>query len=125
MITGSVNAFREALIRLVVVGEAGEEQEVEAVVDTGYTGALSLPPALIKELNLPFVQRGSAELADGSISVFDIHDGVVLWGDRRQRVAVDSVETDPLLGMSLLYGFELTIEVIEGGSVSLRQLKES
>jgi hypothetical protein len=42
MITGAVTADREAVIRMVVRGPAGQEQEVEAVVDTGFDGRFAL-----------------------------------------------------------------------------------
>jgi predicted aspartyl protease len=57
MITGAVTADREAVIRMVVRGPAGQEQEVEAVVDTGFDGWFSLPPALIALLEC----RGGGE----------------------------------------------------------------
>ena len=43
MIVGIVRR-REPLIRLTVRGFRGRQQEIEAVVDTGYTGWLTLPP---------------------------------------------------------------------------------
>ena len=33
--------------------------EIEATVDTGFTGALCLPPEMVDALGLPFVGRGS------------------------------------------------------------------
>ncbi len=38
MMTGVVNANREATIRLVVIGPSGQQQEIEAIIDTGFTG---------------------------------------------------------------------------------------
>lgn len=38
MITGIVTANREAIIRLMVRGPAGQQQKVEAVIDTGFDG---------------------------------------------------------------------------------------
>jgi predicted aspartyl protease len=64
MITGAVTADREAVIRIGVRGPAGQGQEVEAVVDTGFDGWFSLPPALIALLELPWRRRGRALLAD-------------------------------------------------------------
>ncbi len=52
MITGIVNANREATIRLIVCGVRGQEQEIEAVIDTGFSGFLSLPSRLIVSLRL-------------------------------------------------------------------------
>ena len=70
MITGVVTANREAIIRLAVRGPAGVEQQIEAVVDTGFDGWLSLAPALIALLGWPWRRRGRALLADGSECVF-------------------------------------------------------
>lgn len=57
MITGVVNVNREAVIRLVVAGPSGQQQEIEAIVDTGFTGFLTLPPALIAALGLSWLSR--------------------------------------------------------------------
>jgi clan AA aspartic protease len=125
MVTGNVNAFREAILRLTVRGPGGAERAVEAVVDTGYDGALTLSSHLVAELRLPFRTRASALLGDGSRTLYDVHDGIVLWNGQPRRVAVDVVETDSLLGMALLYGQELTIQVIEGGAVWIRDMLQS
>ena len=42
MIAGVVTADHEAIIRLAVRGPTGLEQEIEAVVDTGFDGWLKL-----------------------------------------------------------------------------------
>lgn len=125
MLAGSVNAFREAILRVILRGPGGVEREIEAVVDTGYDGALTLPPSLIGDLGLPFRRRASALLGDGTRSVHDVHEGVVLWSGQARRIAVDAAETDALLGMALLEGHELTIQVIAGGLVSVRELLTS
>jgi predicted aspartyl protease len=66
MITGVVTPFYEATIRLIMRGLSGQEQEIEAVIDTGFDGALTLPLADITVLGLPWRRRGRALLADGS-----------------------------------------------------------
>ncbi len=59
--TGTVNAELEPLLRLVVRDAGGQAHDVEAVVDTGFNGFLTLPPALIAALRLPWLcrQQGS------------------------------------------------------------------
>ena len=73
MIEGTVNAVYEAALILTIEGPESQAREIEAVVDTGYNGFLTLPPVLVGELALPFVTSGEATLADGSAVSFDIH----------------------------------------------------
>ena len=122
MIKGRVNAHREALVSLLLRGAQGLEHTTEAVVDTGYNGFLTLPPGLIEQLNLPFLRSSRAILGDGSVIEFDIHEATVVWNDRLRRIPVDAADVSPLLGMGLLYGHGLNIEVIEDGSVLIRSL---
>jgi len=48
MIKGIVTFQLEPLIRLTVLGERGKRINIEAVVDTGFNGDLSLPPDVIQ-----------------------------------------------------------------------------
>lgn len=123
MIVGAMNTQREAIVRLVVLGPGGRETQIEAVLDTGYTGSLTLPAAVVSALDLPFRGRGSVVLGDGSESEFDIHEAIVTWAGERRLTAIDVAETDPLLGIGLLLGKELTVQVIAGGAVTLQKLR--
>jgi len=122
MITGMVTPSHQATIRFIVRGPTGQQQEIEAVIDTGFDGALSLPPASIVALGLPWRQRGRALLADGSESLFDVYEATVVWDGTPRRVAVDAADIDPLAGMRLLYGYELTIQAVAGGHVLIKAL---
>lgn len=53
MILGAMNDAYEAAIVLTVMGPSGRAWEVEAVIDTGFTGFLSIPSGLVAELELP------------------------------------------------------------------------
>jgi clan AA aspartic protease len=123
MISGWVNTYREAIVRLPVRSLQGREQTVEVVIDTGFNGYLTLPPDLISALGLPFRRNGRAVLGDGSEITFDIHEAVILWDGKPRRIAVDAADTEPLLGMSLLDGHELSLQVIEGGQALIRSLQ--
>ncbi len=65
MIEGFVNANYEPVITLAVQGPSGRSQDIEAVVDTGFNGFLTLPPALVVDLGLTFQSEGWATLANG------------------------------------------------------------
>ena len=122
MITGIVTATPEAIIDLIVRGPGGQDRKIQAVIDTGFDGSLTLPAELITSLGLPWRRRGRSLLADGNESLFDIYEATVIWHSRPRRVAVDEADIVPLVGMSLLYGCELTIKVIENGSVLIKPL---
>jgi predicted aspartyl protease len=66
MISGVVTPYREAVVRLRVSGSSGHEEEVEAVIDTGFTDFLTLPTATIAVLALPLAGSMRVTLADGS-----------------------------------------------------------
>ena len=117
MIEGRVNANGEATIRLVLRGYAGEEQTVEAIIDTGFTGYLTLPAALIDRLGLSWAGRAQALLADGSLHVFDMYIGTVMWNGQYRTIEVDEADTEPLTGMGLLRGRSLRVDVVEDGTV--------
>ncbi|MSP38087.1 MAG: clan AA aspartic protease [Deltaproteobacteria bacterium] len=122
MITGIVTAAREAVIVLNVRGPSGQEVEIHAVIDTGFDGSLTLPAQVITSLRLPWRRRGRSLLADGNETLFDIYEATVIWHGSPRRVAVDLVDLVPLVGMSLLYASELTIRVVERGSVLITPL---
>ena len=122
MINGHVTVYREAVISLSVEGSEGQSKEIDAVIDTGFNGFLTLPASLVQELGLVWRRRGRAMLADGSESLFDIYEATITWDGRPRRIAVDEVNCDPLIGMSLLYGYELTVQVVDGGRVVINPL---
>ena len=121
MIVGIVQG-REALIRLTVRGFRGLQQEIEAVVDSGYTGWLTLPPSVIAALNLRWQTFGRGILADGSVSTFDVYQAKVMWDGRLRRVFVDEFDATPLVGMALLRGFEYKMQVRARGRVTIKRL---
>jgi clan AA aspartic protease len=125
MIGGVVNDVLEAIIHVALVGPSGSREEIEAVVDTGFDGYLTLPRATRAALGFPWRRRTRGVLADGSERLFDIYEGAVMWDGRPRRVSVDSAETTPLAGMALLRGNNLLVEVVEGGTVRIEARHES
>jgi clan AA aspartic protease len=122
MITGVVNPNREAIIRLAVAGPRGQQQEIEAIIDTGFTGFLTLPPAVVAALGLSWLSRQPGILADGSVDIFDVYVGTVLWDGPPRVVEVEAADTEPLVGMGLLAQHSLRIDVMSGGVVTITAL---
>jgi clan AA aspartic protease len=122
MITGRVNASGEAMILLKVQGPEGQTEEIAAVVDTGFNGWLTLPLDLVDTLRLPFRGSGRATLADGRETLFDTYEATLIWDGEPRPVSVHVSDSDPLVGMGLFYGCELTIQVVEGGRVTISRL---
>jgi clan AA aspartic protease len=123
VIAGTADARRRAVVGLVVVGRNGREQAVDAIVDTGFTGALTLPPSLVRLLELPFRGPVRGLLADGSERLLDVYRAVVLWNGDRRDVLVTGVDADPLVGMSMLVGHELCIRIVTGGEVRISPIE--
>ena len=120
MIEGVVNADYEAIITLSLQGPSGQMREVEAVIDTGYNGTLTLPPALVAELGLPLLGPSQATLANGVTETFNVHDVTVLWDGTPRDIDADAVGPTPLVGMSLLDEHDLSIQVRDGGRVVIQ-----
>jgi clan AA aspartic protease len=110
---------REARIKLRLIGPRGQRVIVEAVIDTGYTGWLTLPSDLIATLELPWTDVTPVILADGNEAVFDVFDASVVWNRRKLAIKVDQADATPLLGMALMEGCKLSIDVRSGGKVQI------
>jgi clan AA aspartic protease len=102
--------------------EEGTSLEVEAVVDTGFDGELTLPSRTIRRLGYPHAGSAGGTLADGSEVQFDFHEGQVLWHGAVRPVAVIAAEGQPLIGMALLRGSRLSVKVLPGSEVTVSEL---
>lgn len=122
MITGTVNGDLEATVPLSVLGTQSRQRHLEAVIDTGFTGYLTLPPTIIAALQLTWLGREQGILADGSVDSFDVYRAAVIWDGESRPVQIEAISAEPLLGMSLLLRHSLQIEVVRGGAVSIKSL---
>jgi clan AA aspartic protease len=125
VLTGTVNSDLEAVVRLWIRGPEGQALETEAIVDTGFSGFLSLPRQVIVGLGLSLQGTVRGFLADGRHDSFEIYEALVLWNGRPHIVHVSAVESDPLLGTAMLHGSEFAMQVIEGGEVAIHELPVS
>jgi len=61
-------------------------------------------------------------LADGSLHLFDVYAATVIWDGQARTVEIDAADSEPLVGMSLIYGYDLRIQAVDGGTVTLEAL---
>lgn len=114
--TGRVDGDGRALVRVPAGATAGGPRtEVEAWVDTAFTGGLTMPRAVAAGLGLAAGASIDAVLADGSQVALDSFVCHLDWFGGTYRV--QAVATDaayPLLGTQLLAGRRLVIDYAAG-----------
>jgi clan AA aspartic protease len=101
----------------------GEFVEVDVVIDTGFDGSLTLPPDLISTLKLTWRSKGAALMANGQINQCDIYATTAQWDGASRNVLVEAVESEPLVGTALMRGYELRVEFLPDGVVTLRAIQ--
>lgn len=120
--TGKVNSELEARITIEFRGTGGHAQFVDVTIDTGFNGFVTLPPAMVANLGLTLIGREEGVLADGSTLTLDYYEGEVLLNGHSRNVEIDAVDAPPLMGMALLKGNALRMDVKVGGDVSITPL---
>ena len=123
MISGKVTANREAVIELEVVGSEQRKERVEAAIDTGFNGDLTLSIDLVNSLELRPAGNRIATLGDGNTVILDVYLARVIWHEQEREVLVLQADGGSLVGMSLLYGNRVELTVLAGGDVTINPLQ--
>jgi clan AA aspartic protease len=123
MTTGIVTSELEAVLNVHLQGANGWTDTLPAVLDTGFDGFITLPPDLLAEMGSPFAGTKRATLADGSETMFRIFDVTVHWHGQSLLVPALEVDAGALVGMALLYGSRLTMDVFENGPVRIERIR--
>jgi clan AA aspartic protease len=119
MITGHVNVNLEAVLTLSVFGADGSAHQTEALIDTGYSGFLALPAAYMALLGLSPSGSAQLTLADGSEINSDVYEVTVIWEGQQLTLQVDALDSQSLIGMALLKGYDLQIRAEVNGTVTI------
>lgn len=122
MIVGQVTRDLEAVARIFVRAPGGGQLLVEAVVDTGFNGFLTLAPATIAQLGLAFSGSTRVVLGDGAAAELSVYEAVVELAGRSSAAEVLETAGGALLGMSLLRNVQLRVNVVPDGDVSIEPL---
>jgi len=105
-----------------LLGASGAEFELNAVVDTGFTGMLTLPSQVIAALGLRYVGTAAGLLADSSVHVSRRFAGIVRWLGQDREIRLLESEGGVLLGMAMLQGHRRIIDAIDNGRVSIERM---
>jgi clan AA aspartic protease len=111
---GHVDADGRALLSITVRNPtSGATARWDAWIDTGFTGDLVVPRALLIALGLQPTSTATGILADGSQVVLDRYSCLVDWfGQQRPAEVIANDGAYPLLGVGLLNTHTLTIEYL-------------
>ncbi len=107
--------------RLTLPGEDGP-LVVEFIVDTGFDGELALPPELARRLDAEIAGRQSLALADGTTIISPYFRVALDWEDEERLTEVLLLDGNPLLGVQLLEGYWLHVQMTAGGDVEIEPL---
>ena len=124
MIRGRVDALRQARIQLDLRARGGRLRRIDAVVDTGFDGNLTLPPDIIQELGLESETEADVVLATGVIDRVNAWNGEVLWHDQTRSVLIFEANGIPLIGMELMEDSQLIMQPRINGNVLIERLDE-
>jgi clan AA aspartic protease len=118
MMIGRVEALHALIpIPFRIPGQPG--LSLEFVVDTGFTDFLTLPPAAVAAMGLPFLYDLPVNLANDSNDVVAVHAAIILWHGVEKVVRVFATGRRPLLGTALLDGNEINMQFADNGLVTI------
>lgn len=121
MMNGQVLAHR-VLLRLTFRLPHQPDVTLEFAVDTGFVGFLTLPASAVAAMNLPFLRRITANLADDSVIRVSVYTATIVWNGQEREVEVLAMGRQPLLGTLMLDGHELSAQFADGGLVMIETL---
>lgn len=124
MLLGAVKSLRRPAVPVDFIDGDGRDWTVEAQVDTGFTGELTLPMSAIDRLGLESSGFSTYRVGGGSLTSFDSYHAAIRWGNSIRQVTVLASETFPLIGVGLLWYNNLSIDFRRGGDVSIAELDE-
>jgi clan AA aspartic protease len=121
VITGTVVGL-QAKISLTLCPPGRSDISIDCVVDTGFEGALTLPPDVVSDLQLPYLTQISANLANDSSVMTRLYLATIIWQGVEREVVVLAMGRRPLLGTALMEDYHLSVDFCEGGAVIVDQM---
>ena len=111
----------EARVDIGIAGSNSIFQTVAVVVDTGYSGALTLPEPIAHELGLRSTQTRYVVLANGQTEQVGVCAARLLRDGHALDVLPHLMGDKPMIGTTLLAGSRLSIDWWDGGDVMIEE----
>ena len=120
--TGYVSAKEpEPRLTITILDNRGIAVPIEAVIDTGFTGYMTLPIEIVSALGLERTRERIMRLADGSARRFRAYSAKVMWHGNTITISAPAMPGKPLIGMSLMLGSDVAMRVRENGPVTVSE----
>jgi len=107
--------------RCAALGGTISDREIRAQVEPGHHGAY-----IVTDVDhacwATAASIRKATLADGRRIQHGVYRAAVVWDGQPRLLRADEVDTTPLLGMAMLEGCDLRLQVRGGGAVTIAQL---
>ncbi len=126
MVVGRVDAhgsILRAVTEVFVYGRSSMRARVQAVIDTGFSEFLTLPPHAIRALGLRPEYEESLVLANGQTTKLVVYAASIDWDGHMREVKVLESDGDPLIGMKMLRDHDIHIRAVPDGPVSIEPVK--
>lgn len=121
-ISGSVRNL-VPVVPIVIVNADGSLQQFHVLLDTGFDGYLTLSASEVLRLGLKNPTPEPVTLADGAQQDSNVYTATVIWLGEPRLIRVHELEARPLVGMAMLNGNRVTLDVIESGPVTIGPLR--
>ena len=122
MIGGRVTTGGKAIVRLDFLDSNGTSHTIPMVLDTGFTGHVSLPERYVDRLGLAMRTSTQGHLANGEFIEIPTGFATIIWRNDHRQIRVLQLGTEPLVGMSFLWNHRITIDAVPTGAVSIAPL---
>ena len=115
---------KESRITVLILDSAGTAVPLEMVIDTGFTGFMTLTSQVTRTLGLERSEDRRVRLANGQVITTPTCLATVVWHGNPTRITVLEIDDRPVIGMSLLWGSDVAMAVRQNGRVSITQPPE-
>ena len=122
MTRGYVTTTRKPMLPLTILDRNDNGHAIQFIVDTGFTGQVLLPERYIRRLGLIMDSWFEGRPATGEVTNILAGEAIIIWQGQRRDVHVLQLDSEPLLGMELLWNNRIAIDAVADGAVTVTPL---